>query len=267
MNRIPLVVHGAAGRMGQAVIRAALQAQSQCEIVAALVHPECEHLGNQLSSLFGPRAPEIEFAAALDPDASPAVMIDFTGAAGFESGLALARERGIAYLSGSTGISERGMRAARQASERIPVLWASNFSLGVALLRRLAASAAAALDTNWDAEIIEAHHEHKLDAPSGTALALGKAVAEARGMSFDAIARYARHGHTGARQRGEIGFAVIRAADVIGEHTVMFATAGERIELTHRATSRENFARGAVRSALWLSCRRPGWYDIADVIG
>ncbi len=148
-----------------------------------------------------------------------------------------------------------------------PVLAEAVASLGVALLKRMAAAAAAQLGPEFDVEILEVHHRHKKDAPSGTALALGKAVAEARRHAFEDVARYTRQGLTEARAPHEIGFAVMRAADVVGEHTVMFASEGERLELTHRANSRSIFASGAVRSAVWLAGQGAGWYDIADVLG
>jgi 4-hydroxy-tetrahydrodipicolinate reductase len=195
------------------------------------------------------------------------VLIDFTGAAGFDAALGLCVEHGLALVSGSTGLSASQHAAARAAASRIGVLLASNFSLGAALLRKLAATAAAALDDSYDAEIVETHHRDKVDAPSGTALTLGKAVAEARGVDFASVARLARQGATGPRRAGEIGFAVVRAADVIGEHTVLFAAPGERLELTHRAGNREIFAQGAVRAAVWLGAQPAGWYDITDVFG
>ena len=153
------------------------------------------------------------------------------------------------------------------AAKHIPVLWSANFSLGVALLRKMTAMAAAQLGPEFEAEILEVHHRAKRDAPSGTALALGMAIADARQHSFADVARFARQGQGGGREAQEIGFAVMRAADVIGEHTVMFASEGERLELTHRASSRSIFAIGAVRSAIWLARQGAGWYDITDVLG
>jgi 4-hydroxy-tetrahydrodipicolinate reductase len=169
-------------------------------------------------------------------------------------------------VTGTTGLSDAQQAALAQAAATIPVLWAANFSLGVALLRKLAAQAAATLGEEFDVEIVEAHHRHKQDAPSGTALALGRTIADARRRSLGDVARYARHGLVGPRTPGEIGFAVVRAADIVGEHTVLFAAPGERLELTHRAGSRDVFALGALRAALWLAGRPAGAYDIADVL-
>jgi 4-hydroxy-tetrahydrodipicolinate reductase len=259
-------IHGAAGRMGRAIIGAALE-RDDCAIGAALVRPGSAREGEQLARQFGEHAPDLEYAAALDPDAKLDVMIDFSCCAAFDAALALALDRRVALVTGTTGLTPAQSIALKDAGGRIPVLWAANFSLGVALLRRLAATAAAALGEEFDVEIVEAHHRNKQDAPSGTALVLGRAVADARRRSLEDVARYARHGQTGARASGEIGFAVIRAADIVGEHTVLFAAPGERIELTHRASSRDVFAHGAVRAAIWLAKQEPGVYDIADVLG
>lgn len=251
--------------MGQAVLRAALH-RRDCQVVAALVRAQSGLSGEVPNKDIGPGASALTYSAALDPDVGADALIDFTGVHGFDAALALARERGMAFVSGSTGLSGEQMRALEHAGAHIPVLWAANFSLGVALLRRLATQAAAALDESFDVEIVETHHRNKVDAPSGTALALGRAIAEARERSFDEIARYSRAGQTGPRPVGEIGFAVLRAADVVGEHTVVFAAPGERIELSHRAGSREIFAVGAVRVASWLAGRAPGVYDITDAL-
>src|SRR5690606_11388587 len=150
---------------------------------------------------------------------------------------------------------------------RVPILRAANVSLGVTLLSSLVEEAARRLGPDWDIEIVEMHHNKKVDAPSGTALVLGEAAAKGRGVDLHAVAQRARDGHTGPRREGDIGFAVLRGGDVAGEHTVIFATAGERIELGHRATTRQIFARGAIRAALWLAGKKPGLYGMKDVLG
>lgn len=266
MKRTRIAIYGAAGRMGQAVLRAAL-AHRDAELCAAVVNADSELVGEPLSRVFGADAPPIEFSAALDPDAHAEVLVDFTGPRAFDTALAIARSRAIPFVSGTTGLSADQHQALADAGGAIPVLWSANFSVGVAVLRRLAALAATVLPLEFDAEIVEMHHRHKQDAPSGTALALGRAIAEARRLGFEDVARYARHGQVGPRADGEIGFAAIRGGDVVGEHSVIFAAPGERIELTHRAGSRAVFSEGAVRSAVWLARQRPGVYDIADVIG
>ncbi len=265
MSPTRIVVWGANGRMGQAVLRAALH-RRDCQVAAALVRAQSGLSGEMPNKDIGPGADALSYSAALDPDIGADALIDFTGVHGFDAALALARERGLAFVSGSTGLNAEQMKALQAAAAHIPVLWASNFSLGVALLRRLATQAALALDESFDVEIVETHHRNKVDAPSGTALTLGRAIAEARRQHFDDVARYERVGQVGPRKPGEIGFAVLRAADVVGEHTVLFAAPGERIELTHRAGSREIFASGAVRAARWLTGQAPGCYDITDVL-
>jgi 4-hydroxy-tetrahydrodipicolinate reductase len=232
--------------MGIEVLRAVRQ-RSDCVVVAALVRAASGWVGEPVSLAFGADAPDIDFALATP--------------------LAIALERRIALVCGTTGLSSAQMNELKDAAGRIPVLWSANFSLGVALLKRMAAMAAAQLGPDFDAEILDVHHRHKKDAPSGTALALGRAIADARRHAFEDVARYTREGLGDARSPHEIGFAVMRAADVVGEHTVMFASEGERLELTHRANSRSIFASGAVRSASWLARQRAGWYDIADVLG
>lgn len=254
---VPVAIHGAAGRMGQALLRDARE-RDDVRVVAALVRAGSPALGRGADD-------GIAFAAALD-SAAPRVLVDFSGAAAFDHALGVALERRIAFVSGTTGIDERQRTALQAASASIPVLWSANFSLGVALLTRLVEQAARALP-QWDCEIVEAHHGGKRDAPSGTALAFGRAVAAARGVDFGAVARHSRDAESQPRAPGEIGFAVIRAADIVGEHEVLFATRGERIEFAHRATDRAIFARGALTAACWLAGRPAGQYALADVFG
>ena len=193
------------------------------------------------------------------------VVIDFSTPAGFEAALAHCREHQVALVSGTTGLDARQRAALDAAALDIPVLHAANFSLGVAVLTRALRDAAAALP-DWDLEIVEAHHARKLDAPSGTALALGRAAAAARGQDFDKLAVRARDGQVGSRPHGAIGFASIRAGDIVGEHSAILATAGERLELSHRATDRAIFARGALRAAAWIAGKPPGAYPLDDVL-
>jgi 4-hydroxy-tetrahydrodipicolinate reductase len=266
MTKVRIALHGAGGRMGRAVLRAALKDKS-CDVCAALVRSDSELAGEPLAKVFGRDAPDLEFSAALDPDAQPDVIVDFTGPRAFDDALAMARGRGLPLVSGTTGLSDDQRLAVADAARLIPMLWSANFSLGVALLRKLTAMAATVLPADFDAEIVETHHRFKQDAPSGTALALGRAIADARRVRLEDVAKYSRHGQVGLRKPGEIGFAAVRAADIVGEHTVLFAAPGERIELTHRAGSRAVFAHGAIRAAIWLARQRPGNYDLADVLG
>ena len=259
-----VVLFGAAGRMGQAILRA-MADQPDLQVSAALVRAGSDLSGRPLRDVYGMGAPDLEFSSALDPDVPADVLLDFSGAHAFDAALALAIERRAAFVSGTTGLSEAQRHALGQAATRIPVLWASNFSLGVALLMRLARSAAQALPS-WDCEIVEMHHRHKLDAPSGTALSLGDAVAEGRGTALGDCAVHGRNGRTGERPEGEIGFHALRGGDVVGEHTLVFAGVGERIELSHRATDRDVFARGAVVAARWIAGKAPGWHSLDDIL-
>jgi 4-hydroxy-tetrahydrodipicolinate reductase len=261
---IAVAVYGAAGRMGQALLRA-VHERSDVHLAAALVREGSAFAGKALAQTLGDAAPELHYSAALDAAIEGGVLIDFSGARGFDAALALALERQLAFVSGSTGLAPSQLAALDAAAAMIPVLWSANFSLGVALLTRLVRDAARALP-EWDCEIIEAHHSRKLDAPSGTALALGRAAAAAREQDFDAVAALVRTGDHAARSAGQIGFAAVRAGDIVGEHTVLLATAGERIELTHRATDRAIFARGAVAAARWLAGRPTGRYTLDDVL-
>lgn len=193
------------------------------------------------------------------------VVIDFSTPQGFDAALAHCVAHRVALVSGTTGLDSARRPALTEAAGTIPVLHAANFSLGVAVLTRALREAAAVLP-DWDLEILEMHHARKLDAPSGTALALGRAAAAARGQNFDEVAVLSREGQVGARPAGAIGFASVRAGDVVGEHTAMFATVGERLELSHRATDRAIFARGALVAAAWIVGKPAGVYSLDDVL-
>ncbi|MGA9420805.1 MAG: 4-hydroxy-tetrahydrodipicolinate reductase [Rhodanobacteraceae bacterium] len=258
-NRIDIAVNGAGGRMGQAVLRVSAGCED-VRIVAALVRPAASGAAPT------PAAPNTAFDVAcsstLDAAVQPKVLIDFSGASGFDAALALARERRMAFVCGSTGLSAEQRTAMEDAASVIALLWSANFSLGVAALMRAVRDTARELP-DWDCAIVETHHRNKRDAPSGTALAFGRAVAEARGREFDAVAQ--RDMRPNARNDGDIGFAVVRGGDVAGDHTVLFLGAGERIELTHRAGDRDIFARGAVAAARWIAGRAPGLYTLEQV--
>ena len=261
---VNIVVYGAAGRMGQAVIRSVLESK-QARLSTALVRPGSGLADEPLDRVFGTLPRDVDFSTSLDPDVPCDVLVDFSGPVAFDAALALALQRRAAFVSGTTNLRDVQYAALDNAARSIPVLWASNFSLGVAMLARMARRVATALP-DWDCEIVELHHNRKQDAPSGTALTLGAAVAEGRKIALDEYARYERHGHIGARPSGEIGFATLRGGDVAGEHTVLFASDGERIELTHRATNRDIFARGALAAAIWIARREPGRYGFDDVL-
>ncbi|HEX6832341.1 MAG TPA: 4-hydroxy-tetrahydrodipicolinate reductase [Rudaea sp.] len=261
---VDVVVYGSAGRMGQAVVRAVLESK-KARLATALVRPGSGLADEPLDRVFGALPRNVDFSTSLDPDVECDVLVDFSGPNSFDAALALAIERKIAFVSGTTGLRDEQHAALDRAAHSIPVLWSANFSLGVAMMMRVVRRIAAALP-DWDCDIVEMHHARKQDAPSGTALKLGQAIAEARGQNLDAQAAYTRHGQIGPRKSGEIGFATLRGGDIVGEHTAIFATDGERIELTHRAGDRDIFARGALAAALWIARRDPGRYSFDDVL-
>jgi len=261
---VNVVVYGSAGRMGQAVIRAVLESE-HARLTCALVRPGSGLADEPLDRVFGALPRNVDFSTALDPDVPCDVLVDFTGSNAFDAALALAVERRIGLVSGTTGLREEQRQALHNAARVIPVLWSANFSLGIAMLLRCARRIAGSLP-DWDCDIVEIHHSRKHDAPSGTALTLGEAVADARGVKLSEHAVYQRHGHIGPRKDGEIGFAALRGGDVVGEHTLVFATEGERLELTHRAGDRDIFARGALAAAIWLARREPGLYTFDQVL-
>jgi 4-hydroxy-tetrahydrodipicolinate reductase len=265
MMRITVV--GAAGRMGQALI-ATIAANPNTRLAGALERPNAAVLGRDAGSLAGLEPLGVivtsdQDAAFRDADA----IVDFTTPAATLAFAALAAQRGMVHIIGTTGCSAVDEAAIAEAAKRTAIVKAGNMSLGVNLLTVLTRKVAQALDADFDIEIIEMHHKHKVDAPSGTALMLGQAAAQGRGIDLDSAAVRSRDGHTGARPPGAIGFATLRGGDVVGEHTVMFAAAGERIELSHRATDRTIFARGAVKAALWAKGKPPGLYSMIDVLG
>jgi 4-hydroxy-tetrahydrodipicolinate reductase len=195
------------------------------------------------------------------------VVIDFTLPEGTRKHAALAAKHKKALIVGTTGLSAADEKALQDAAKNTAIVYAANMSVGVNMLMALVEQAAQRLSDGWDIEIFESHHKHKVDAPSGTALALGKAAAKGRNGNLDQLADYNRHGQTGARQNGKIGFSVARGGDVVGEHTVFFFGDGERLELTHRATNRALFASGALRAALWTKGKPAGLYSMRDVLG
>jgi 4-hydroxy-tetrahydrodipicolinate reductase len=195
------------------------------------------------------------------------VVVDFTSPSATAQHAGLAAKAGTAHVIGTTGLDSDQMGAISRAAQRVPIVLAANMSLGVNLLEQVVEEVARILDTDWDIEVIEMHHRHKVDAPSGTALALGEAAAKGRGVQLRRVSRRGRDGQVGPRVRGEIGFSAIRGGDVVGDHTVIFAADGERIEVTHKASSREIFGRGAVKAVLWAAGKRPGLYSMKDVLG
>ncbi|MDO8402486.1 MAG: 4-hydroxy-tetrahydrodipicolinate reductase [Pseudomonas sp.] len=263
MRRIAVV--GAAGRMGKTLIEAIGQADAR--LSAAVDRPDSSLIGadaGELAALGKLGVPlSADLAAVLDQFD---VLIDFTHPSVTLRNLALCRQAGKAMVIGTTGFSLEEKQLLAEAGKEIPIVFAANFSVGVNLCLKLLDTAARVLGDEVDIEIIEAHHRHKVDAPSGTALRMGEVVAQALGRDLAQVAVYGREGQTGARERQTIGFATVRAGDVVGDHTVLFAGDGERVEITHKASSRMTFAKGAVRAALWLDGRKAGLYDMQDVL-
>jgi 4-hydroxy-tetrahydrodipicolinate reductase len=249
-------IAGIAGRMGRVL---AEQVRIVAELSGGIERPE---------AAAGAPAGVTRFPDAPALAASSDVVIDFTHASAAAAHAEALAAADAAWVLGTTGLSAEQEAAVAEAARRIPVVHAANFSPGVTLVLALAERMAAALPAeSYDAEIVEMHHRQKVDAPSGTALALGRAVARGRGVELDALTESGRHGHTGARRTGAIGFAALRGGQVVGEHTLLFAAADEQIALTHRAFDRRAFAVGAVRAALWTQGRAPGLYSMVDVLG
>ena len=264
---IHVAIAGATGRMGRNLLEAC-QSTPGLRCTAASEHPDSPLIGADAGEVAGLGHLGVAISADLGSlTGCFDVLIDFTRPAATLGHLSLCQAAGKALVIGTTGFSTEQKDTIARAACDIPIVFAPNMSAGVNLCFKLLELAARALGDSVDIEIIEAHHRHKIDAPSGTALAMGRVVAEALGRDLADCAVYGREGVTGERDRQTIGFATIRAGDIVGEHTVLFADAGERIEITHRASSRMTFAKGAARAAAWLAGRAPGLYDMQDVLG
>ena len=263
-----IAILGAAGRMGQNLLRCAGRIEG-CEIIAATESPEHPAIGKSVNITGGTRlnglSDNLRYTA--DWPETAETVIDFTFHTASVANLAHAVACRQAYVLGTTGLTEPEKAAVRAAAEKIPIVWAPNMSLGINLLIELVRRSAAILGPEYDAEIVEMHHRLKQDAPSGTALGLAEALAEGRGVKLGDVSRYGREGITGERPKGEIAIHALRGGAVVGDHTVMFVADEERVELTHKANSREAFASGALRAALWLSGRAPGIYNMRHVLG
>ena len=267
MADLRIVIAGAAGRMGQMLVKA-IHATSGCRLVAALERPDSPALGTDAGMLAGIG----ETGVAITEDALAALaaadaLIDFTTPANTVTLAAFAAQARLVHVIGTTGLGEADFARLDAAARHAVIIQSGNMSLGVNLLAALVEKAAAALGADFDVEIAEMHHRNKVDAPSGTALLLGEAAAKGRGVDLDTVADRARDGHTGARARGAIGFASLRGGSVVGDHTVILAGNGERIELRHIAEDRGIFADGALKAALWGWGKPPGYYSMTDVLG
>jgi len=262
-----IAITGAAGRMGKTLIEACQQADG-CEVAAAVERPGISLIGADAGELAGVGTLNV---ALVDDIASVVddfdTLIDFTSIDSTLNNLQICKKYKKHIIIGTTGFSDEQKQLIKDAADETAVVFAPNMSVGVNLCLKLLEMAASVLNEDYDIEIIEAHHRHKVDAPSGTALRMGEVVAETLGRDLKECAVYGREGHTGARDPQSIGFETIRAGDVVGEHTVMFATDGERVEVTHKASSRMTFAKGAIRAAKWLQSKDKGLYDMQDVLG
>ncbi|MEO0543031.1 MAG: 4-hydroxy-tetrahydrodipicolinate reductase [Pseudomonadota bacterium] len=267
-NEVRMVVVGAAGRMGRALI-GAIEETNGATLAAAVEHGGSPALGEDAGHLIGSAPMGVSVTADFERAmADTDAILDFTAPAATVAFAKAAAERGIAHVVGTTGLSTNDMAQLDTAAKTAKIVQSGNMSLGVILLSVLVERAAKALEAaDWDIEVLEMHHKHKVDAPSGTALLLGDAAASGRGIDLADKSVRTRDGHTGARDEGTIGFATMRGGSVVGDHSVMLAGPGERITLSHHAEDRMIFARGAVKAALWAAQQQPGRYNMRDVLG
>ncbi|NQY61001.1 4-hydroxy-tetrahydrodipicolinate reductase [Cognatishimia sp.] len=268
MEELPgIVITGASGRMGQMLIKTVLESD-KARLVGAVEREGHDWVGQDVGVAMGGAAIGVSVTdKPLEAFAKAQAVIDFTAPAATIAFSKLAAQARAVHVIGTTGMTDEEIAQLEPASHHAVIVRAGNMSLGVNLLTQLTKKVAAALDDDFDIEIIESHHHHKVDAPSGTALMLGEAAAEGRGVALNDVRDSGRDGITGARKKGDIGFTAIRGGDIVGEHDVLFAAAGERIILRHMATDRSIFARGALKAALWGQDKMPGQYDMLDVLG
>lgn len=261
-----IAIAGSTGRMGRTLVEAVQKAEDM-QLAAAFEQTGSPFLGKDAGELVGAPcgvAITADFDAAL---AKADCLIDFTRPAGTLAHLAACHKRGVAMVIGTTGLETEQKLVIQDASHSIPIVFAPNMAVGVNLVFKLLDMAARVLNQGYDIEVIEAHHRHKVDAPSGTALRMGEVVAEALGRDLSKCAVYGREGVTGARDPSAIGFATVRGGDIVGDHTVLFAGTGERVEITHKAASRMPYALGALRAARFMEGKKRGLYDMQDVLG
>lgn len=266
MSLLQIVIAGSTGRMGRALLEAVFQSPD-LRLHAALERADSPLLGKDAGEALGsPCGIRItaDVAAAL---AGADVLVDFTRPEGTLHHLALCQAQSVRMVIGTTGFSAEQKAHIAQAAQRLGIVMAPNFSVGVTLLLELLQTAASVLREGYDIEIIEAHHRHKVDAPSGTALRMGEVIAQTLGRNLDEVAVYGRQGVTGERRQSAIGFATVRGGDIVGDHTALFAGVGERVEISHKASSRATFAVGALRAARFIAQRSHGLFDMQDVLG
>lgn len=266
-TNVRVAVIGAAGRMGRALIQAVSESDGT-SLTAAIDRPGNSLIGTDAGELAGIGKLGVKVVDSLDAVVNDFdVLIDFTAPAATVANARFCATHGKKMAIGTTGLSEEQKADLKQSASKTAIMFAPNMSVGVNLCFKLLEIAAKVLGDEVDIEVLEAHHRHKVDSPSGTALRMGEVVADALGRNLKEVAVYGREGQDGPRKRETIGFATVRAGDIVGEHTVMFAADGERVEITHKATSRMNFARGAVRACRWLDGKSAGLFDMQDVLG
>ncbi len=266
MNKIRYAIAGSAGRMGRTLIEAVLNDQNAA-LTAALEHAANPSLGKDAGESLGTPCGVRISADILAAVSAADCLIDFTRPEGTLLHLAACRQHGIGMIIGTTGFSPAEKETIAAAAKEIPIVFAPNMAVGVNAVFKLLDVAARILDSGYDIEVIESHHRHKVDAPSGTALRMGEVVAAALGRDLSECAVYGREGHTGERPATQIGFSAIRGGDIVGDHTVLFAGTGERIEITHKAASRMSYALGALRAGRFLQGKSSGLFDMQDVLG
>ena len=263
MTRIAIT--GASGRMGRMLIEAVTQS-ADMQLAAALDQAGSPMIGQDACAFLG-KPSGVLITDQLDALAGVDCLIDFTRPEGTLEHLKACVRHGVNAVIGTTGFDDAGKAAITKAAESIGIVFAPNMSVGVNATLKLLDMAARILNSGYDVEVFEAHHHHKVDAPSGTALKMGETIAHAWGKPLDEIATWARHGHTGAREAGTIGFSVVRGGDIVGDHTVYFCGTGERIEITHRSSSRAGYAEGSLRAARFLATKKSGVFDMQQVLG
>lgn len=263
---VRVAVAGAAGRMGRNLVRAAFR-NPDVEIVAGSESSNSSLLAADIGEICGEGKLGIRLIADLSTQVENFdVIIDFSSPVATLENIELCKKYNKAIVIGTTGFNEAQLKSIDESAKLIPIVMAPNYSVGVNLVFKLLEKAAKVMGDYCDIEILEAHHRHKVDAPSGTAIGMGEAIAGAMGNKLSDVAVYAREGITGERKPEEIGFATIRAGDIVGEHTAMFADIGERVEITHKASDRMTFANGAIRASVWLADKQPGFYTMTDVL-
>lgn len=260
-----IAIAGSTGRMGRTLLEAVLERQD-CRLTVALERPGSEWVGREVGELLGGSMP-LRLTDQLSALAEADCLIDFTRPDGSLQHLALCRKERVNMVIGTTGFTEAEKAEIEAASQEIAIVFAPNMSVGVNVTLKLLETAAQVLSQGYDIEILEMHHRHKIDAPSGTALRMGEVIANTLGRDLSECAVYGREGVTGVRDPSTIGFATLRGGDVVGDHTVIFAGTGERIEISHKASSRQTFAEGALRAARFLAGKQTGLYDMAEVLG